>query len=205
MEDYFQFVKGGVGPPLHLLSGEEIGGEVVYKAVGCGAVVLREVGLHRGVDARVGLAEVEKVGEETMLEDGHVVVRIDVVPVEFVVIAQQEKAVALVVPPVQQGETVGRYAAVHGVPSINEVLGRGARAGIAQEGADENVLRDESALELLHEAIGSALAISAKTQELRHLFFTQQVAETAETLRHIVLHQHAAHIENDGAVRHVKH
>ena len=198
--------EGGVGAPAEGLGGEEIGGEVVHKAVGRGAMVPGEVGLDRGVDARVGLAEVEEVGEETMFEDGHVVVRTDVVPVEFIVVAQQEEAVAAVMPLAQQGKTVGRYAAVHGVPSVHEVLRCGARAGIAQKGADERVGRDESALELLHKAVGSALAVGGKPQEAVHLLLTQQVAETGQALGHIVLHQHAAHIQNNGRrIRHIKH
>ena len=170
--------EGGVGVPAEGLSGEKIGGEVVHEAVGSGAMVPGEVGLDRGIDARVGLAEVEEVGEETVLEDGHVVVRADIVPVEFVVVAQQEEAIAVVMPLAQQGKAVGRYAAVHSIPSINEVLRRGARAGIAQEGANERVGRDESALELFHKAVGSALAVGGKTQEAVHLLLTEQVAET---------------------------
>ena len=75
--------------PAEGLGGEKIGGEVVHEAVGSGVTVQGKVGLDRGIDARGWLAEVEMVGEETMLEDGHVVVRADIVPVEFVVVAQQ--------------------------------------------------------------------------------------------------------------------
>ena len=141
-----------------------------------------------------------------MFEDGHVVAGADVVPVELVVVAEQEKAVSAVVPPVQEGKTVVRYAAVHSVPSVDDVLRRGARTGITQEGADESVGSDESALELLHETVGSAFAVGGETQEAVRLFLTQQVAETGQTFGHVVLHQHAAHIQNNGRrIRHIKH
>ena len=47
--------------PAKGLCGEEIDGEVVHEAVGCGAMVLREVRLDGGVYARVGFAEVQEV------------------------------------------------------------------------------------------------------------------------------------------------
>ena len=73
-------------------------------------MVLREVRLDGGVYARVGFAEVQEVGEEAVLEDGHIVVGADVVPVELVVVAEQEEAVSEVMPPVQDGRQVCRRA-----------------------------------------------------------------------------------------------
>lgn len=153
-----------------------------------------EVGFNLTVYAQVRLAEVHTMRKETMLKDRHIVVRTDMLPVQFVVVAQKEEAIAHIVPTVQPLYAVVGYACVHTVPCVDDVLARGLRRGIAENGVDECVGGYLSALKLLHKTTVRSLAISAKPQESVHSLLAEHGAKTGQAFGHVVLHKHTSHI-----------
>ena len=79
-----------------------VDGYIVYEMEWLLATPLLELGIHRLVDIQRWLAHMQEMRSKTMLEDGHVVELMDVLPMQIVVVAEQEDAMALLLPLVDQ-------------------------------------------------------------------------------------------------------
>ena len=95
-------VEIGVGDPVEYLSHMAVDGDIVYEVEWLLATPLLELCIHRLVDIQRRLAHMQEMRSKTMLEDGHVVELMDVLPMQIVVVAEQEDAMALLLPLVDQ-------------------------------------------------------------------------------------------------------
>ena len=102
LQGRIQGVEIGVGDPVEYLGHMAVDGDIVYEVEWLLATPLLELCIHRLVDIQRWLAHMQEMRSKTMLEDGHVVELMDVLPMQIVVVAEQEDAMALLLPLVDQ-------------------------------------------------------------------------------------------------------
>ena len=90
LEDSVELVERRVGLPTELLGGAAVDKDIVYEMKWPFAAFLFELSIHRLVNTWVGFAHVQKVRGKTILKHRHIVLREDMLPMQFVVVAQEE-------------------------------------------------------------------------------------------------------------------
>ena len=194
LQGRIQGVEIGVGDPVEDLGHMAVDGDIVHEVEWLLTTPLLELCIHRLVDIQRWLTHMQEMRSKTMLEDGHVVELMDVLPMQIVVVAEQEDAMALLLPFIDQSETLGRNTAMHGVPCGDDLLAGCVLRCILQNSRNELVGRDKALLVLLHQTVLKALPTGGQAQNILHNSRTQHSLETLNTLGHVVLHEHTAHI-----------
>ena len=90
LENGVELVERRVGLPTELLGSSAVDKDIIHEIEWWFASLLLDLSIHRLVNTWVGFAQVQEVRCKAILKHRHIVLREDMLPMQFVVVAQEE-------------------------------------------------------------------------------------------------------------------